>query len=61
MNVTAVLALEKIYGCPGFEASNCFLKVVFATTTPARARIVTGRLRSGLLIGCHAAYVGGAG
>lgn len=57
VNVTAVFALKKVYGCSGFETSNCFPKLEFASTTPARARIDTGRLRSDLLIGCHAAYV----
>jgi hypothetical protein len=46
MNVTAVVALKKVYGCAVFETSNCFPKLVFATTTPARARIATGRLLS---------------
>jgi hypothetical protein len=58
VNVTAVFALKKVYGCSGFETSNCFPKLEFASTTPARSRIDTGRLRSDLLIGCHAAYVG---
>ena len=39
VNVTAVFALKKIYGCAGFETSNCFPKLHFAATTPARARI----------------------
>ena len=46
MNVTAVFALKKVYGCAGFETSNCFPKLHFAATTPARARIVTGGLHS---------------
>ena len=63
MNVAAVFAPKKVYGCAGFETSNCFTKLHFATTTPARARIATGSLHSTWLIGdqCHAAYVGGVG
>ena len=57
MNMAAVLALKKMYGRLGFETSNCFLKFMFAATTPARAGIATGRFHSDLLIGCHAAYV----
>jgi len=44
--VIAVFALKKIYGCAGFEAPNCFSKLHFAATTPARARIATGGLHS---------------
>ncbi|MGB6998884.1 MAG: hypothetical protein WBD96_15125, partial [Pseudolabrys sp.] len=36
VNVTAVFALKKVYGCSGFETSNCFPKLEFASTTPAR-------------------------
>ena len=46
MNVTAVFAPKKVNGCAGFETSNCFTKFHFAATTPARARIATGRLHS---------------
>ena len=43
MNVAAVLALKKVNGRPGSEASNCFLKIEFAATTWTRARIAAGR------------------
>jgi len=53
VNVTTVFAVKKVYGCAGFETSNCFPKLQLAATTPAWARIARGRLH----IGCHAAYV----
>jgi hypothetical protein len=47
MNVAAVFAPKKVYGCSGFGAFNSVLKLKFAATTRARASIG---------VQCHAAY-----
>jgi hypothetical protein len=48
MNVAAVFAPKKVYGRPGFEGSNRFLKLQLAATARTRASIADQ---------CHAAYV----